>query len=47
MVLWMNSRDLVCLEYADKHGRLHQRLNYIVYIWYCIDFDCIIVALQA
>ena len=32
---------LVCLEYSSKHSKLHQGLDYIVYLWYCIDFESI------
>ena len=34
---------LVCLEYPSKHHKLHQGLDYMVYLQYCIDFDGITV----
>ena len=37
---------LICFEYPSKHGRLHQGLHYIVYLWYCIDFDNIAIVLK-
>ena len=40
------SEILVCLEYPLKHSRLHQGLDNIVYLWHCLDFDCIIVVLK-
>ena len=31
---------LVCFEYPNKHGGLHQCLDYEVFFFrYCIDFD--------
>ena len=34
---------LGCLENQSKHSKLHQGLNYIVYLLYYIDYDCITV----
>ena len=34
------------LNSPNKHSRLHQDLDYIVYLRYCIDFDCITVVLK-
>ena len=46
-MLWFISGGvLVCLEYPNIHSKLHQGLDYIVYLWYCIDFDCITVVLK-
>ena len=41
MLLCINGGVLICLEYPSKHSKLHQGLDYIVYLWCCIDFDCI------
>ena len=38
--------QVVCLEYPSKHGKLHQGLHYIVYLWYCNDFNCITEVLK-
>ena len=46
MLLCVSGEVLVCLEYPHKHGKLHQGLDYIVYLLYCIDFDCVIVFLK-
>ena len=43
MLLHIRSAVLKCLEYPNKHGWLHQGLDYIVYLRYCIDFDSITV----
>ena len=29
-----------------KSGKQHQGLNYTVYLWYCIYFDCITIVLK-
>ena len=46
MLFYISGEVLVCLEYSSKNGMLHQGLDYIVYLWYCIDFDCITVVLK-
>ena len=46
MLLWISGGVLVCLKYQSKQNRLHQSLDYIVYLWYCIDFDCITAVLK-
>ena len=33
------------MYFGSKHGRLHERLDSIDYLWYRIDFDCIRVIL--
>ena len=46
MLLRISGVGFVCLEYQQKHGRLHQGFDYIVYLRYFIDFDCIDVVLN-
>ena len=46
MLLCISSRVLACLEYPSKHVKLHQGLDDIVYLQYCLDFDCITVVLK-
>ena len=46
MLLCISDDVLVCLEYTSKHSQLYQGLDYIVYLRYCIYFDCIIVVLE-
>ena len=42
----MSGEVLVCLEYLSKHSRLPKGLDYIIHLWYWIDFDCIEVILK-
>ena len=42
MPLCISRGVLLCLEYPSKVSSLHEYFNYIVYIQYYIDFDCII-----
>ena len=44
MLLYNSGMVLVCPESLSKHGTLHQGLDYIPYLRYCIDFDCMTVA---
>ena len=37
---------LVFLEYSNKHGKLHEGLDYIVYLQYWSNLDCITVVLK-
>ena len=46
MLLCIGVGVSVCLTYLSKHDRLHQDLSYIVYLLYCIDFDCISVVFK-
>ena len=46
MLLCISGEVLMCLEYPSKHDKLHQGLDYIVHLWYWIDFDCISVVLK-
>ena len=46
MLLFNSSGVLVCLEYPDKHDKLHQGLEYIVYLRYCIDSNYITVVFK-
>ena len=46
MLLFIIFRVLVCLEYPSKHGMLDRYVDYIVYLWYCIDFECITVVFK-
>ena len=45
MLLCISDGLLACLRYPNKDSRLHQGRDYITYLQYCIDFDCITVAL--
>ena len=42
----MKAFVLVCLEFPSEHDRLHQGLDYIGYLRYFIDFNCIRVVLK-
>ena len=46
MLSCMSGETSIYLEYPNKHGRLHEGLNNIVYLWYCIYFDSITVILK-
>ena len=46
MLLSINGGVLVYVEYPNEYGRLHQGLDYTVYLQYCIDFDCITIVLK-
>ena len=35
------------MEHPSKHGELHQGLDYIIYLRYCINFNCVPVILKA
>ena len=37
---------LACVESPSKQGKLHEGLDYIVYLRYSIEFDCITVILK-
>ena len=45
MLLYINGGFLVCLEYASKHEKLHQGLDYIIQL-HCIALDCIKAVLK-
>ena len=42
-LLCISDGVLVYLEYPSKPGRLHQGLDYILYLQHNIDCDCITV----
>ena len=46
MLLCICDMVLVHLKYPSKHGKLHQGLDYIVYLQYFINFDCITVVVK-
>ena len=47
MLLCINGEFFSTFQYLSKYGGLHQDLDYIVYLQYWIDFDCIKVVLEA
>ena len=46
MLLYISSKVLACLEYLSKHSKLHEGLDYMVYLRHEVDFDCITVVLK-
>ena len=46
MLLCISDKVFVCSEYPSKHVKLHRSLDYIVYLRYCIEFNCIAVVLK-
>ena len=44
--MYINGWVLVYLKYRSKHGKLHQGLDYIPYLQYCINVDCTTVVLK-
>ena len=46
MLYCVSDEVLSFLEHQGKHDMLHQGLDYIVYLRYCIDFDLIKVYLK-
>ena len=46
ILLYISGDVLLCLEYQSKHTKLHQGLDIVYYLWFCIDFDYITLVLK-
>ena len=47
MLLYISCGGLISLENPSKRGRLHQGLDYIVYLRCCIVFGCSTIVFES